>query len=738
MPNIDLKTLTPDTSLPADAVIFGADSQSATSPSVYPVSNFARATDAASSYGPGKTFFIEFSSATAATNDALIAAKLAEIIAAAPTIHSRAVLYARAPTLSVVNIATPFKIPDFCDFYQMGGFYFEYASSGVRTGAVLTVGSTSTQDSYGSWHGLDVRISNPAVHHFWDVADGGTCDTNKFCGVRVASSTWSTISIKHVSGFPIGVQLFPVPAGITAHNRVFYDRIVLNKIAFDLRGNTSSAWVNENVFYGPGDIIPSSSLNNYGSCYGVRFSAEASGYTGQNNNRFVAPCFQINDAATKWAATTAVTAGFRRPHLGNDYLAVTSGTTSGSGPTHTSGTVTNGTVDFKYVGPYRRSPFLFVNAGGFNHAIDCRIEGGYGAPIQIYNDSNNAAGKYSSISVSFLEEAFSVSPPNWSMGGTTDAEFHTVASGGQNEGVTATVIRTNDPRVKTKEIPSLRQIAVIGASGIFVPGCPIVDSFSGAGVHVSAYKSLDTRLTKFGLYYNVNADGPGLLIPVSGRQRKFLIEWHPVPGAPNDPPRMGIRALGEDLLNVAHTAADPAFIGDKMTVVVTDVRSARGSDAWGAEPIYVRKANVRFLAVHFGLGYVDSLSVTQYTSLIPGTVAGESTNIVSEVTDERFGISGGNRRSPGTPTAGVFPYVGERIEDITSTTTWRVTTAGVLAPAWVTGTAVFAGEYRSNAGRVYSAAAAGTTGATAPTHTSGSVSDGTVTWDHVGLTAVLA
>ena len=37
--SVDLKTLTPDTTLPQDGVLFGADSQAAASPSVYPVSN---------------------------------------------------------------------------------------------------------------------------------------------------------------------------------------------------------------------------------------------------------------------------------------------------------------------------------------------------------------------------------------------------------------------------------------------------------------------------------------------------------------------------------------------------------------------------------------------------------------------------------------------------------------------------------------------------------------------------
>ena len=39
MAAIDLKTLAPDTTLPSNAVLFGADSQSAASPSVYPLSS---------------------------------------------------------------------------------------------------------------------------------------------------------------------------------------------------------------------------------------------------------------------------------------------------------------------------------------------------------------------------------------------------------------------------------------------------------------------------------------------------------------------------------------------------------------------------------------------------------------------------------------------------------------------------------------------------------------------------
>lgn len=54
-----------------------------------------------------------------------------------------------------------------------------------------------------------------------------------------------------------------------------------------------------------------------------------------------------------------------------------------------------------------------------------------------------------------------------------------------------------------------------------------------------------------------------------------------------------------------------------------------------------------------------------------------------------------------------------------------------LPQAWSTGYAFVAGTYCSYSGIIYYTTAGGTTGATPPTHTSGSVSDGGVTWTYV-------
>lgn len=63
----------------------------------------------------------------------------------------------------------------------------------------------------------------------------------------------------------------------------------------------------------------------------------------------------------------------------------------------------------------------------------------------------------------------------------------------------------------------------------------------------------------------------------------------------------------------------------------------------------------------------------------------------------------------------------------TSDTVWRTPMKG----AWRTGVAVDAGDYMLASNKLYQAAGSGTTGATVPSHSAGSVSDGAVTWAFV-------
>lgn len=91
---------------------------------------------------------------------------------------------------------------------------------------------------------------------------------------------------------------------------------------------------------------------------------------------------------------------------------------------------------------------------------------------------------------------------------------------------------------------------------------------------------------------------------------------------------------------------------------------------------------------------------------------------------QRFQIRGINNSqllispTPGSSYNGniiIFEYIADR---------------GVRPRNWVTGTNFAAGSYCFNNGNYYQTTAGGTTGATAPVHTSGSVSDGAVTWTY--------
>ncbi len=73
--------------------------------------------------------------------------------------------------------------------------------------------------------------------------------------------------------------------------------------------------------------------------------------------------------------------------------------------------------------------------------------------------------------------------------------------------------------------------------------------------------------------------------------------------------------------------------------------------------------------------------------------------------------------------------VGNTIDDSQATPTQRgVRIAGTGYTTWVTGQVIVVGDYRVFGLNIYYATSAGTTGATAPVHTSGTVTDGTVSW----------
>lgn len=67
---------------------------------------------------------------------------------------------------------------------------------------------------------------------------------------------------------------------------------------------------------------------------------------------------------------------------------------------------------------------------------------------------------------------------------------------------------------------------------------------------------------------------------------------------------------------------------------------------------------------------------------------------------------------------------------------WCTTAGAACTPTWITSTVYATNGWASNSGNVYFCVAGGTSGATAPTHTSGTVSDGTLDWTYIDTLAV--
>lgn len=101
-----------------------------------------------------------------------------------------------------------------------------------------------------------------------------------------------------------------------------------------------------------------------------------------------------------------------------------------------------------------------------------------------------------------------------------------------------------------------------------------------------------------------------------------------------------------------------------------------------------------------------------------------------------------NSQVPTQPTAKGNPFnIGDRIENSavnnTAPTQWVCTVTGYSCEvAWVASTSVTLNSYIYHNSNVYKVTSAGTTGTTAPTHSSGSTSNGTATLEYFGSRAV--
>ncbi len=668
-----------------------------------------------------------------------IADAIAQIVAAGPSARKRATLVIPAGD---VEFSQPITVPEFTDFVMVDGSRLVYTGT-LRDRAVVTAGGLSTgMERGGIYRGINIWTQSTS-HHFWPTWAGGTVDLDRFAGFRLRNSDAFELHIRQIEGFPIGLQMFPEPAAATgglssvSYGRIAIEDMFLFKIGIDLRGNVGDAFVNQNTFQ-CGNFTPTSGVTFAGSVYGIRFSREPGlSYSGQNNNVFHAPCFQLAGSlsAANWTPSMAVYPGRRYYFQGRSYISAGNGTTGATGPTHTSGSAADGTATMWYEDDLRRSPLLFDNAGAWTKVIGARRESGLGAAI-IIRDPTTVPNTGNATEFEILYGSVVVNSVNPTQGYAGEIEIQKATTAkvpGLNSLVKYVGVKADAIHYQT--IGDLHKRAIRGASSWVIPGLrfqttPVVGSPVSASTSTAAL-----RLCSDGIHVPSWSGAPMVVVPFTAEMAK--ISAAPIPDAGRtDPPRFRSFPLDANRALLTNRDSDPIQMYCTEGIRTPSEHLVSGSiDDYLTRILMRGSVACRFAAIQFDTGLIQGMRIgfhqTDFTPETTGTAPVATPNLVPA----------GPRVSMGTPSVGFFETAGEYIANGlfngTGSPGWYVGTVGVLAPAWVTATAVVATELRVNDGKVYSAQAAGTTGATAPTHASGAVSDGTVTWVYHGPVAAL-
>lgn len=606
---------------------------------------------------------------------------------------------------------------------DMRGAQLTYTGSDYTQPAV-TLGHNA-RGYRGSYLGIKVYTLYSA--HYWP--DG----EDDFCGVRIRNLNTCLIEVLYCHGFNVGMLLHPDPSGAIAYNELRCGQIGGCRVGIELRGNTSDGYVNENKFYSQ-NLTFTSDSNAAGTVVGVKFSKVPGGYTGQNNNTFYSTTFQVENKPAAYDWSSGMTVGYGKRYYSDDkcYVITSSGTSQTAGtdqPTVSSGTfVDNAGVSWKYDGEYLRIPVLFNGAGSFNHFYGCRWESGYG-PFAAIRSGTNQIGVGNTFELEYV-------------GGTTQIDDLII------DPFTGSSTITNQPLVN-----SVKKIAKSTVPYPYVEHALVINDMSWRTIIGTTYMTV----AGFG-FINISTGVWSQYRAISSSRMCVdgIISWQTsstdmaiaLSGAGAAGWEYGFAVSDVTYSRISTGVADRGLV--TISPTASELRVSHGGSVSGMFVVNSNNDNA------MSVGALPPGSTASYLIVALGLQAKLHGFVARPTVDRWFGPHSKpsqiidattpygattQRRTYGTPTAGFFTISGEYIPNINTTASqphyFTVTTPGYLAPDWAATTAVKSGEMRKNASKVYYASAAGTTGATAPTHTSGSASDDTVTWVYLGSQATL-
>ena len=185
---------------------------------------------------------------------------------------------------TVVLTAATFKITDTVTLPNNVNIDFdggELLYSGTRDRVAFQVGTTT--GNAGSVFVQNVSVRSATID--WS--------NTAYIGVRICSARRANVNIIMSTGFTIGFECYSNGGGY-AYNYHLIQHLMDNKYAMVLTNDGASSYINENVFMG-GRYGNTSVTNALGSSYGVWLRRINSGYQASNLNRWIAPCFELQN-----------------------------------------------------------------------------------------------------------------------------------------------------------------------------------------------------------------------------------------------------------------------------------------------------------------------------------------------------------------------------------------------------------------------------------------------------------
>lgn len=619
------------------------------------------------------------------------------------------------------RLDTGVTIKNKSNLYGAGATFF-YFGSQASDGAILSIGEFTTS-------GLEIELGTfvcPSVTGV-PVANFTVPVANEnFAGIRIDACGSSTFFMELTNYVAIGLELRADPFSFVAHNSFFNHKCWCAKwaISFNWRWDDvevgGGGWGNENVFHNC-NWTQDSATSRLGTAAGVRMHCPnirpslSWDFGGNNNNRFFGHCFQ---PAPEFA-NTAITPGlvvvqnyrYYNPTTRQEYICDVAGTVA-TVPTNTaldqSPADANG-VRFTHRGPYFHSGVYLDKNGGFNLFHGCRWEYGDG-PFCVIRNSGTT-----DINVSRGNEfvLYDYARANSYQGGKVLIDDYTYTRKNTAAGQKNTARLYGEDFNAKHVIADIHKRFVASSTGLCMRGMVWFDwTFNTVREYATSGLS-DWKLFKNALYEK-SGYLLGVVVDLQDTKRMTAYKTSFGPATVDVPGGGGQQEAG-------YTSAVPLDDKNNEVSVTTNLTNdcvsngALADNIWviGGEPLYFglgANTNITRAFLGTGGGY-GSVSTHLELSTVPGGWVNSSPLTVLTPDEGRFSTS--------TPTGGFFLELNElirhRTTEVFTSSGWRVRQTGVLAPAWVTAVRVEEDELRSNAGNVYAALAAGTTGAAVPT-----------------------